>query len=34
MDQGRIVAQGDFDTLRRENELFSELARLSRIEVG
>jgi ABC-type multidrug transport system fused ATPase/permease subunit len=34
MEEGRIVAQGDFDTLRRENELFSELARLSRIEVG
>jgi ABC-type multidrug transport system fused ATPase/permease subunit len=34
MEQGRVVAQGDFDTLRRENELFSELARLSRIEVG
>ena len=34
MEDGRIVAQGDFDTLRRESELFSELARLSRIEVG
>ena len=34
MEEGRIVAQGDFETLRRESALFSELARLSRIEVG
>ena len=34
MADGQIIAQGDFETLRRENTLFSELARLSHIEVG
>ncbi len=34
MEDGRVVAEGDFDSLRRESELFSEFARLSHIEVG
>ena len=33
MENGRVVAEGDFDSLRRESELFSEFARLSHIEV-
>ena len=32
MENGQVVAQGDFDTLRRESDLFSEFARLSHIE--
>jgi ATP-binding cassette, subfamily B, bacterial PglK len=34
MEDGRVVAEGDFDSLRRDSELFSEFARLSHIEVG
>ena len=34
MENGRVVAEGDFDSLRRDSELFSEFARLSHIEVG
>jgi ABC-type multidrug transport system fused ATPase/permease subunit len=31
-DRGRLVGTGDFASLRRDNEMFNELARLSRIE--
>jgi ABC-type multidrug transport system fused ATPase/permease subunit len=34
LDHGKVVAVGDFDTLRRESTLFSELARLSHMEVS
>jgi ABC-type multidrug transport system fused ATPase/permease subunit len=34
LDGGHVVAEGDFETLRRESSLFEELARLSRIEVS
>ncbi len=34
MDHGEVVAEGDFDSLRRDSKLFSEFARLSHIEVG
>jgi ABC-type multidrug transport system fused ATPase/permease subunit len=34
LEDGRVVGEGGFDALRRESDLFSELARLSDIQVA